>query len=198
MLRSLQLTNFTAFEDATFTFGKHLNVIIGENGLGKTHILKAAYCVLAVSARGAKESVTFVPTKTYLQPAIANKLRGVYRPDEIGRLARRQAGRNRSEVACSFSDSSYDLAFSFNTASRSEVTIEKTPSAWAEDVPVYLPTRELLTIYPDFVSLYETTHLQFEETWRDTAILLGALWPKARVRGRSASFYNPWKKLWVA
>jgi hypothetical protein len=32
----------------------------------------------------------------------------------------------------------------------------------------------LLTIYPGFVSLYETTHLPFEETWRDTCILLGA------------------------
>ena len=40
--------------------------------------------------------------------------------------------------------------------------------------PAYLPTRELLTIYPGFVSLYETTELPFEETWRDTCILLGA------------------------
>jgi AAA domain, putative AbiEii toxin, Type IV TA system len=32
----------------------------------------------------------------------------------------------------------------------------------------------LLTIYPGFVSLYETTHLPFEETWRNTCILLGA------------------------
>ena len=45
MLRALELRNFTVFADAQFTFGKHLNVIVGENGLGKTHILKAAYCV---------------------------------------------------------------------------------------------------------------------------------------------------------
>ena len=37
-----------------------------------------------------------------------------------------------------------------------------------------LAARELLTIYPGFVSLYETTDLPFEETWRDTCILLGA------------------------
>jgi hypothetical protein len=35
-----------------------------------------------------------------------------------------------------------------------------------------------LTIFPNFVSLYETTNLSFEETWRDTCILLGA--PLAR------------------
>ena len=48
------------------------------------------------------------------------------------------------------------------------------PTKWEGEPPVYLPTRELLTIYPGFVSLYETTELPFEETWRDTCILLGA------------------------
>lgn len=174
MLTSLHLKNFTVFPDATFEFGKHLNVIIGENGLGKTHILKAAYCLLAVSARGAKDTGGTNPTKTYLQTAVASKLRDVFKPDELGRLARRQAGRNRSEVEGHFHENQFDLGFSFNTSSKSEVTIDQTPLAWVQEVPIYLPTRELLTIYPGFVSLYETTHLPFEETWKDTAILLGA------------------------
>jgi hypothetical protein len=45
----------------------------------------------------------------------------------------------------------------------------------------------LLTIYPGFVSLYETSELPFEETWRDTCILLGAPLAKgprlAKVKG---------------
>jgi recombinational DNA repair ATPase RecF len=94
LLKLLRLRNFTVFPEADLEFGKHLNVIVGENGLGKTHVLKAAYCVLAVSARGAKDSGSANPTKGYLQTAIANKLRGVFKPDELGRLARRQAGRN--------------------------------------------------------------------------------------------------------
>lgn len=177
MLKSLRLVNFTVFPEATFDFGRQLNVIVGENGLGKTHVMKAAYCVLAVSAVGAKEAGGD-PTKAYLQTALANKLRGVFKPDAIGRLARRQAGRNRCEVECDFDESNFDLAFSFNTASKSEVAIVKAPSAWIDEVPIYLPTRELLTIFPGFVSLYETTHLAFPETWRDTAMLLGA--PLAR------------------
>ncbi len=56
--------------------------------------------------------------------------------------------------------------------------MEKIPPVWGDKLPVYLPTRELLTIYPGFVSVYETTHLPFEETWRDTCLLLGA--PLAR------------------
>ena len=38
ILKSLTLRNFTAFAEAEFKFAPHLNVIIGENGAGKTHI----------------------------------------------------------------------------------------------------------------------------------------------------------------
>lgn len=176
MLKSLKLQNFTVFPDADFKFGKNLNIIIGENGLGKTHILKAAYCIQAVSARGLKETGSANPTKAYLQIAVANKLRGVFRPDELGRLARRQAGRSRAEVTCHFEEKEkkLDLTFSLNSTSKTEVVIDATPSAWSDKVPIYLPTREMLSIYPGFVSLYETAHIPFEETWRDLAILLGA------------------------
>jgi hypothetical protein len=44
MLRRLQLENFTVFAEANLSFGA-LNVIHGENGLGKTHLLKLGYSV---------------------------------------------------------------------------------------------------------------------------------------------------------
>lgn len=174
MLKRVSLKNFTVFADAAFEFAEGLNVVVGENGAGKTHVLKVAYTIAAVSARGERDSGSATPTKTYLEMAVAKKLRGVFRPDELGRLARRQAGRNRCEVEGRFKTKSLRMGFSFNTASKSEVTIDPCPTKWEGQPPVYLPTRELLTIYPGFVSLYETTELPFEETWRDTCILLGA------------------------
>jgi len=191
MIKHLKLKNFTVFPNASFEFGKHLNVIVGENGLGKTHLLKAAYTALAVSARGLKDTGSGNPTKVHLQSAVASKLRGVFKPDEIGRLARRQAGRNRCEVECRFEEKKYNISFSFNTASKSEVIIDQTPPAWIKETPVYLPTRELLTIYPGFVSLYETTHLSFEETWRDTTLLLGAPLAKGPREKKVRQFLEP-------
>ena len=179
MLESLTLRNFTAFSQAEFQFAAGLNVIVGENGTGKTHILKAAYSAIHVCAKGAKNAGSGDPTKAHLQTSIASKLNAVFKPDELGRLARRdRRGRQRCEVSSLFSPSKHNVAFSFNTTSKTEVTIDEAPSAWLDKLPVYLPTRELLTIYPGFVSLYETTHLPFEETWRDTCVLLGA--PLAR------------------
>lgn len=179
MLKSITLKNFTSFKDATFEFAPGLNVFVGENGTGKTHALKVAYSAIYVLAKSGAQPNTTAPAKAQLQASIADKLVAVFRPDELGRLARRdRRGKQRAEVKCRFEPSSRDLSFSFNTGSKREVTVDQVPSEWIEKLPVYLPARELLTLYPGFVSLYETSYLPFEETWRDTSILLGA--PLAR------------------
>ena len=77
MLKRLQLKDFTVFEKADLRLGA-LNVFVGENGTGKTHILKAAYCGLSVSHRpivgSGAESWSF---------ALNSKLMGVFRPNAL-------------------------------------------------------------------------------------------------------------------
>ena len=48
VLESLQIKNFTTFADADLRFAQSLNVIVGENGTGKTHLLKLPYAVMAM------------------------------------------------------------------------------------------------------------------------------------------------------
>jgi predicted ATPase len=192
MLESLRLKNFTAFAEADFTFASGLNVIVGENGTGKTHVLKVAYSLLHVLQAGGRDYGRTPPTKTHLQTAIADKLNAIFRPDELGRLARRdRSGRQRCEVTCRWAMEAKTLEFSFNTTSKSEVAVDSVPSDWTRTRAVYLPTRELLTIYPGFVSLYETTHLPFEETWRDTCLLLGAPLAKGPREKRIKELLSP-------
>ena len=179
MLKSLHIERFTAFPEAELHFGSDLNVIIGENGSGKSHLLNAAYTPIAVgAAKHPEASGAALPPKPLLQSLLARKLVGVFRPEGLWRLVRRQRGRSECHLAYRFADPQLDLAFGFSSVERSEVTLDRVPAARAEKLPVFLPTRELLSIYPGFVSLYETTQLEFPETWRDTCILLGA--PLAR------------------
>lgn len=173
MLKRLHLKNFTVFADASLAFGPGVNILLGENGVGKTHVLKAAYVMIDVLARGAKDAASS-PTKALLQPAIARKLQSVFRPDQLGRLARRQRGINRAESSWTFAPAAKNTSISFNTKSTDQVSVSDAPKAWGEKLPVYLPARELLSICPGFVSLYETTHTEFDETWRDACLLLGA------------------------
>ena len=173
MLKSLKIKNFSAFVEADLQFCKGLNVFVGENSVGKTHLLKLPYAVTAaLTEHGLARDVRL--TKSLLQRRIAERLLNVMRPEALGRLARRQRGRQRCEVILTFRRTRAKAAFNFATQAKSEVVLERSPPSWLQEVPVFLPTRELLSIYPGFSALYDTRHLEFEETWRDTCQLLGA------------------------
>ena len=174
LLHSLTVTNFTAFENVRLQFAKGLNVIVGENGLGKTHLLKLPYSVAAASAEAGRRPDARKPTKSALQRMLAEKMRNVFRPESLGHLTQRRRGGHRCAVDLKFVDSAMSVAFEFTSRSTSEVSGVREAKAWCDRMPVFLPTRELLTIYPGFVSLYDTHNLEFDETWRDTCLLLGA------------------------
>ena len=39
-ISSIEIENFTVFKKENLEFSESLNIVIGENGLGKTHLLK--------------------------------------------------------------------------------------------------------------------------------------------------------------
>ncbi|GFM87448.1 ATP-binding protein [Pseudomonas cichorii] len=174
MLKTLSVKNLTVFRELNLICSPGLNVIVGENGMGKTHLLKVAYALIATSSDASKKTHSPEPTKTYLQKAYAEKLTGVFRPESVGRLARRKQGRDRCEVSLTFDDEALNTSISFATSAKTDVQIERLPVSWDRQSPLYLPTRELLTIFPGFVSVYEGHYLEFEETWRDTCLHLGS------------------------
>ena len=171
MLKSLKLKDFTVFQNADLQFAQGLNIIVGENGAGKTHILKAAYSGIAANV---SQSNGTRPSKVQLEPGLANKFVNVFRPDSLGRLVRRAVGRKKCDLTYGFLDPQLDFRMSFSRLAKTEVSLTRVPKGSVPKRPVYLPARELLTIHPGFVSLYETTHLSFEETWRDRCTQLGA------------------------
>ncbi|NET55012.1 MAG: AAA family ATPase [Symploca sp. SIO2E6] len=174
MLNNLSIKNFTVFPRADLRFSKYLNVIVGENGSGKTHLLQVAYSALATSWEESRKPTNNTPTKSLMQIRLAEKLINVFRPQSLGRLARRKQGRERCDIKLRFEDDQFNFEFSFSTNSKTEVLIEQISEAWLDTSPAYIPTRELLSIFPNFVAVYEGHYLEFEETWRDTCILLGA------------------------
>ena len=114
MLRSLRLSNVTLFQQAELAFSPGLNVLVGENGCGKSHLLKLAYAMAACLQEP-------LPTRTAMQGLLADKLVGVLRPEALGRLVRRSAGRERAELEAVFAQAEQPLRVRFASNSRREV-----------------------------------------------------------------------------
>lgn len=164
-ITSLRAKNFGPMSDVSIEFSEKLNVITGDNGMGKSQLLKLLYsCANALNG----ESLT----KSGLNKSLADKLIGVFMPESLGRLASRIRGRSKAEIRMKLKGIGEPLAFDFSSAAKAEVKVSQLPSTSVEDTAVFLPSRELLSIYPGLAALYDTREVEFDETWRDTALLL--------------------------
>ena len=84
MLRTLQLTNFTVFSDASFSFCPGLNIVLGQNGTGKTMLLKAAYLM---SRAWPDLMLRRVPlSKKRAEAYFEERLLGLFQPTFLGNL----------------------------------------------------------------------------------------------------------------
>ncbi len=177
MIKSASFSNISSVPGGTWSFSPGLNVIVGENGLGKSHVLKVLYSILKsltpdsmLVEGGQLERFS----KGELEKRIADELVGNMRPDSLGRLVKRRRGRNRADVTVNFADTQLNIRFDFATNSKSQVEISGLPLISLSKSPVFIPTRELITLCPWFVSLYDSYNVPFEKNWRDTVLLLGS------------------------
>jgi predicted ATPase len=171
-LTTLRLERFTAFGEIEIKFSPGVNVFIGANGTGKTHILKVAYAACDVS-------------KTKLN--FAEKLVRVFLPSNrnLGRLVKRHRTSSRCMIEVNVSgdrlDQSRKLTASFSNhseeSSRAKIAGAKRWSDWPIE-SAFIPVKEMLAHTPGFLSLYEQREIHFEETYRD--ILVRANLPALR------------------
>lgn len=169
MIKNLKLEGFTLFQKADLKFANGLNVIIGSNGTGKSHLLKLAYTTVRwsqeMALRTAKQGR---PDKATLQKELGGKLVRIFRPEQLGRLTSRGQGRKRAEVQISFSQGPKSgFEFSFATNSSTDVTFDKVPEQFLEGGSVFLPTKEMLSMFPGFAALYDGVSIEVDETYAD-------------------------------
>ncbi|MEM9553989.1 MAG: AAA family ATPase [Acidobacteriota bacterium] len=154
-LTRLELKSFTAFEDLTLDLAPGLNIFLGANATGKTHLLKVSYAACAVSkTRG----------------SFADKLVRLFLPsgDSLGRLVHRQRGVSRSSVTVQRNGKRLQAAF--HTKIRLATSAEESGlEAWAKEPLecVYIPVKEMLANAPGFRALYGNRDVHFEEIYAD-------------------------------
>ena len=162
IIRKLKLENYTVFESQQIEFSPGINVFIGENGTGKTHILKVLY-----------SACQSVDQKT----SFSHKLVATMLPDDykISRLITRKPG-NRSamlRVTAGETDTQKDkiLSAAFNGKTKkweADVTGE---AGWEETFEgvssIFIPAKEILSHSYNLNAATEKNNVRFDDTYLD-------------------------------
>ena len=154
-ITKISLKRFTAFEDLEFKPSRGINVLVGANGTGKTHLMKVAYAACDISKTGS---------------SFAEKLNRVFLPSgrSIGRLVKRRKESSKCTIRISRGSRRLDLTFSNHTKSTRGARVLRSSQWNAEPIEsVYIPVKEMLANAPGFHSLYAQRDLHFEEIYDD-------------------------------
>jgi predicted ATPase len=172
MINVLNIKNFTEFSEAKFDFSEGLNVIIGDNSTGKSHLLKLAYAIMFVWHEAKKEQeeipgeISSGGSESWWQRRVAEKLVKVFKPDRLGHLCRvGQVAQIEAQIANPTEAAS--CALKFSETSKTEVELLQKPTGFPSTRSLFFSPKEVLSLFPGFTRVYEERMLAFEETYYD-------------------------------
>jgi AAA15 family ATPase/GTPase len=182
MIKHLKLKNFTVFKEADLEFSPGLNVIIGENGTGKTHLLKLGYLL----------SNTWQKSNGNIDSYLSERIRHIFRADKIGSLTTTGSEDGVSQVVAKCgpqgtslirSPAIYNAELSIFFTNRSKENFKSTNDTASYSIQhsddtktskkaIYIPSKEMISWFEGFIALYEKREVSFDETYKDLAVNL--------------------------
>ncbi|EHQ35221.1 AAA family ATPase [Methanoplanus limicola] len=161
MIKFIKFENFTAFKELEVGLSSGINVFTGENGTGKTHILKAVYAGCEI---------------TKSRKSFAEKLTKVFLPsgEHTGRLVKRTKGSSNGFVELRREPKiNKSPVIRLKIMSRAEspagAEISGAYKSWSDEPieSVYIPVKDMMANAPGFRSLYSLRDIHFEEVYAD-------------------------------
>lgn len=155
-IKKIQLENFTVFQNLNLNFENGLNVFIGENGMGKTHVMKLLYS----ACQAAKHDISF-----------PQKVVRVFGPDSssIQRLVKRKNTGGTASVKV-FSETSHISMF-FTTQTKKWGAEVEDEEAWEKQnqglESVFIPAKEILSNAYNLREAAAKGNVEFDDTYLD-------------------------------
>lgn len=163
-----EANNFTAFGRLDVAFSSGINIVVGTNGTGKTHLLKMLYAACAITVG------------EDLETGYALKLRRVFSPYEgrMGRLSRRQSGSVKTKIVVTRQGGTKLTAEFSNHTNKPESVNVQGEGNWKKEelCSAYIPVKEMLAHAPGFLATVAKREIAFEEVYTD--IIKRAFLPK--------------------
>lgn len=159
-IQKIDLSNFTVFEQENIDFCEGINILIGENGTGKTHLMKLIYS----ACKAVNPRVSF-----------SQKIVNTFRPDDfkIGRLVNRKPGVASSIVKIYAQKNNVikSLSINFSTKTNKWEAEVKNEESWEKEFgdleSTFIPAKEILSNSYNIVSANEKNNVEFDDTYID-------------------------------
>lgn len=162
IIKKIKLENYTVFEDQQIEFCPGINIFIGENGTGKTHILKTLY--------SACQSVS---KKT----SFSHKLVSTMLPDDykISRLITRKQGNRNGliRITAGERENGQDriLTATFHGKTKKWEAEVSGEDGWEESFAgmssIFIPAKEILSHSYNLNAASEMDNVRFDDTYLD-------------------------------
>lgn len=187
MLKTLSLQEFTVFAQAEISFSPGINVIIGQNGSGKTHLLKVAY--LFNRALADLQSQPAPPSLKRAEAYFEQRLINLFQSDYLTNLIRRDF-REICKLGAKMDDSGSQLHCepekidNFNCTLRisdNQVHFEswesfadlmaRTHSTLNTYRPrsTFIPSKEIVSWHEGLVGLFDRYEMKLDASYQDLA-----------------------------
>ncbi|HIE59287.1 MAG TPA: hypothetical protein EYP82_05030 [Hydrogenothermaceae bacterium] len=161
-ISALEVNNFTLFDKMKLEFAEGINVFIGENGTGKSQILKLLYTLTTANNTFYKKNTN---KETYLSELIVETIENVFKGKRIQNLISFNFNRNESDINMNFSN--YNIDFSITAHTSSQVKINKFSTNGSPQKILFIPAKEILSNFKGFRNLWEEYLIPFDKTFYD-------------------------------
>lgn len=157
MITRFKASNFTAFTKLDVPFSPGVNIFIGQNGTGKTHLMKAVYAASCLINKK-------------IDTPLDRKINAVFAPNSIGRLVHRSVGRKSGSISIYRRKAEEDKEHSITLNLTNQNKAETKQNGWSIDEnieAIFIPVKDMLANAPGFRSLYSLKKLAYEEIYLD-------------------------------
>lgn len=153
--QSLRLRNFTAFSEAEFDFVPGVNVFVGENGTGKTHVMKVLYAMQLTQSRETR--------------AVSTTLEDLFQTKNTADIIRLGLKANLTASASGFYANETWTYTILRDQSLGQVVYNQIVKL---ERPVFIPAIDMMGHTKGFTEAYDEVRLDFDLTCRDVVNLL--------------------------
>ncbi len=138
MISDLQIKNFGPIKGVDIPSLGNINLFIGENGSGKTYVLKAIYA----SIKSIEQHKRGKENKT-IKELLSDKLYWTFQPDNLGDLVNKSS---REELQFKITDSEKrKFSFSFKDSTTKQIQNVENEFHPTETNSIFIPSKEILS-----------------------------------------------------